>query len=61
MAIEEQLKSAYPAWIVEEEEEEMTDKKEEEEKKKIEEEEEKKNWLSTTGNVWHSEHHIVVP
>jgi len=54
MAIEEQLKSAYPAWIVEEEEEEMTDKKEEEE-------EEKKNWLSTTGNVWHSEHHIVVP
>jgi len=38
-----------------EEEEEETD--EEEEKKKIMEEE---NWLSTTGNVWHFEHHTVV-
>jgi len=57
--VEEQIKSAYPAWIVKEEEEEVVVEEEKEETDKMEEE--KKNWLSTTGNVWHFEHHTVVP
>lgn len=57
--MEEQIKSAYPAWIVKEEEEEVVVEEEKEETDKMEEE--KKNWLSTTGNVWHFEHHTVVP